>query len=194
MIDLDKLKELYKFSKQISLADAHSLIKLAKMKTFEKNDVLLSEGSSRNEVFFVRKGLIRQYFINEKGEEITFRLIPENYILANSDVILFEQPSRFHYEAYERTKTFTLDYDKLQEVIARNPKLQANRIKFSQRLMMEMHRRIEMFVMHSAEERYLKFLEDYPDVANRVPDKYIANILGITPVSLSRIRARIANQ
>ncbi|MBK8659738.1 MAG: hypothetical protein IPN22_12925 [Bacteroidetes bacterium] len=46
----------------------------------------------------------------------------------------------------------------------------------------------------SPEERYLKFIQKYPDLLNRVPNKYIANVLGITPVSLSRIRKRISTK
>ena len=57
--------------------------------------------------------------------------------------------------------------------------------------MREAHLRIEGFILYTPEERYIKFIEKYPDINNRVPDKYIANVLGITPVSLSRIRARI---
>lgn len=54
--------------------------------------------------------------------------------------------------------------------------------------------RIESFVFLSPEERYKKYVKDYPNVIDRAPDKYIANVLGITPVSLSRIRTRIASK
>ena len=66
--------------------------------------------------------------------------------------------------------------------------------KFFQRIVREAHLRIEGFVLHTPEERYIKFIEKYPDINNRVPDKYIANVLGITPVSLSTIRARITKK
>lgn len=52
----------------------------------------------------------------------------------------------------------------------------------------------ESFILYSAEERYLNFVKNNPDIVNRVPGKYIANVLGITPVSLSRIRKRIAQK
>lgn len=194
MIDLDKIKQLYKFTKQLNLTDAGELIKAANTKTFQKREIILSQGSWNNEILFVRQGLIRQYLINDKGEEITFRFIPENYVMANADVILFQQASRFHFEAMEKTKTFSIDYDLVQKIISNNPKLQSNRVHFAQRMMKEMHRRIELFVLYTPMERYLKFSKEYPEISNRVPDKYIANVLGITAVSLSRIRARIADQ
>ena len=73
-------------------------------KTFEKKELLIEEGSIKTEMFFIREGLVRCYIINEKGDEITFGLIAENQILANADVVLYEQKSRFYYEALEKTK------------------------------------------------------------------------------------------
>ena len=63
-----------------------------------------------------------------------------------------------------------------------------------QKEMKAAYRRIDAFVMLSPEERYLQFVENNPDMINRVHNKYIANMLGITPVSLSRIRKRISRK
>ena len=52
--------------------------------------------------------------------------------------------------------------------------------------------RLEAFVLLTPEERYQELISSNPTLINRVPDKYIANIIGITPVSLSRIRKRLA--
>ena len=72
--------------------------------------------------------------------------------------------------------------------------VEKNRKYILQRLLKESFKRVESFVLLNPEERYLKFIEDNPGLMNRVPNKYIANILGITPVSLSRIRKRIAEK
>lgn len=194
MIDLEKIKQLYRFGKHLSLTDINDLLKAAKSQSFERKELILREGSIQKDVYLVRSGLIRQFIINENGEETTFRFIPENTIMVNVDILLFNQPSRFHFEALEKTKTLSLDYAVADELIRKNPKLQANRIQFAQKLMKEMHRRIELFVLHTPEERYQHFIKEYPHINDRVPDKYIANVLGITPVSLSRIRARIAEK
>jgi len=194
MIDIDKLKQIYKFSKHLKLSDITELINASKSNTFKRKEVILNNGSSNNVIHFVRKGLIRQYMITEKGEEITFRLISENFFLANVDVVLFNQPSRFCFEAFEKTKTLSIDYDRLHEIISRNPKLLDSRVTFAQRMNKAMHRRLEMFTLHSPEERYLIYLNEFPNIVERVPDKYIANVLGITAVSLSRIKARIAKK
>jgi CRP-like cAMP-binding protein len=87
-----------------------------------------------------------------------------------------------------------LDYDVLQDIVSANPKLDANRKYVLQQMLKEALGRIDTFVLMSPEERYLAYVDQNPEIVNRVPDKYIANVLGITPVSLSRIRKRVAKK
>ena len=194
MVDLNRLKQIYKFGKELSLKDIQVLLKAAKNGSFCKKELLINEGSKRNDVFYIKSGLVRCFNINDKGEEITLKLIPEHQVVANVDLILFSQASRYFFEALENTEVFFIDYDVLQDLVARNPKLEANRKYVLQRLLKESMERVESFVLLTPEERYLRFVKDYPGITNRVQDKYIANVLGITPVSLSRIRKRIASK
>jgi CRP-like cAMP-binding protein len=194
MVDIDKLRQIYKFGKELSIEDAGILIKSAKSKSFKKKEIIIEEGTLKKDVYFIRSGLVRAYCINDKGDEITFGLIAENQILTNIDIILFDQPSRFYYECIEDTKTFSIDFDKVQNIIERNPKLERNRKFFARNAMKKMLQRLETFVLMNAEERYEDFIKNNPTLSNRVPDKYLANVLGITPVSLSRIRARIVKR
>ncbi|AEL27580.1 Crp/Fnr family transcriptional regulator [Cyclobacterium marinum] len=194
MVDLNRLKQIYKFGKELSLKDIQVLLKAAKNGSFSKKELLINEGSKRNDVFYIKSGLVRCFNINDKGEEITLKLIPEHQVVANVDLILFSQASRYFYEALENTEVFFIDYDVLQDLVARNPKLEANRKYVLQRLLKESMERVESFVLLTPEERYQRFVKDYPGITNRVQDKYIANVLGITPVSLSRIRKRIASK
>ena len=194
MVDLNRLKQIYKFGKELSLKDIQVLLKASKNGSFSKKELLINEGSKRNDVFYIKSGLVRCFNINGKGEEITLKLIPEHQVFANVDLILFSQASRFFYEALENTEVFFIDYDVLQDLVSRNPKLEANRKYVLQRLLKESMERVESFVLLTPEERYLRFVKDYLGITNRVQDKYIANVLGITPVSLSRIRKRIASK
>ena len=76
------------------------------------------------------------------------------------------------------------------EVLSRE--MEAKRLAMLHKQLYTAKERIESFVLLSPLERYQQFVRKYPSLNNRVPDKYIANVLGITPVSLSRIRKRIA--
>lgn len=194
MIDFEKVKAIYKFGRNVSLSDIQTLLSSGKKKSFAPSEYLIKEGTITKDVFFIRKGLVRSFIIDEKGDEITTALIVENHIVSSVDVILFNQPARYYFQAIEPTDTYHMDYDSVELLMSKNPKLEANRKYLLQNFLKDAFRRIESFVLLSPEERYIDFINTHPDLVNRVPDKYIANVLGITPVSLSRIRKRIAQR
>lgn len=168
------------------------LFRHLRVRSFKRGEIFIQKGMTQKELFFIRKGLTRSYFINEKGDEITFQLFPEHYVMGNVHSLLFNEPSKFVYQALEDTKVYVVDNASFQNVISQNPKfLDLNKMNLSNIPLKQAFQRVESFVLLSPEERYLKYMKDYPSVINRAPDKYIANVLGITPVSLSRIKGRI---
>ncbi len=194
MIDFEKLKTIYQIGKDLEAQDIYSLIKSAKNKTYAPSEYLIEEGTKRRDIFYLKKGLIRSFIVNEKGDEITMGLKWENHVVASPDIILHGQASRFYFQALEHTDVLLMDYDLLQNIISKNPKLEKSRKYIFQRMLKEAQERIESFVLYSPEERYIRYIESNPELINRVPNKYIANVLGITPVSLSRIRKRLATK
>jgi CRP-like cAMP-binding protein len=194
MVNLEKINLLYKIGKGLRLQDIQHLFNLATQKKFEPNEFLIQAGSQRREIFFIKKGLIRSFIINEKGEEITMGLFWENRFVASPEIILNNEPSKYYFQALEETETLLMDYDLAQKIIEDNPKLERSRKFFLQKMLKDASERIESFVLYSPEERYIKYVESKPDIVNRVPNKYLANVLGMTPVSLSRIRKRIASK
>jgi CRP-like cAMP-binding protein len=194
MIDINKIKTFYKLSRALNWSDIQTIVKAAKSKTYKPNEYLFEEGSYNRDIFLIRKGIIRTFKVNKKGEEITTSIRAENQIIANVDHIFFDLPSSNYLQSIETTEVLYMNFDALEEIVKKHPKLVANRKFVLRKLLKESYRRVETFVMLSPEERYLDFIENNNDIANRVPDKYIANVLGITPVSLSRIRKRIAEK
>ena len=194
LLDFNKFKAIYKIGKDLSLSDILIVANAARKKSYDIGECLVKEGDTRKAVFFILKGLIRSYQINNKGEEITTGLFFENDFFCSPFTVFFSEPAQSYYVALERTTVFSMDYEKLDALIAKNPQLEANRKLFYHAGIKEMIKRINSFVLLSPEERYLDFVQKKPELVNRVPDKFIANVLGITPVSLSRIRKRIADK
>jgi CRP-like cAMP-binding protein len=188
MIDFEKIKTVYKLGRNLTISDVQVLLQSAKTKSFLSGEYLIQEGEIKKDVFVIRKGLVRVFKINDKGDEITTMIRWENQLVASPDILLF------YYKTLEPTDVFYMDFDVLQTIVARNPKLEANRKFIFQSLLKDALQRIDSFVLLTPEERYINYVKSNPDILNRVPDKYIANILGITPVSLSRIRKRIASK
>lgn len=178
--------------------DLRSLLGLFRhvtIKSLKKGEILIPEGATSKDVFLIRKGLIRSYSTDDMEDEITFQLYPEYHVISNLHALLFNEPSKFNYQALEYTKVYSIDYNSIIEMTSKNPKLlEINRKFIGRKAMRQAFQRVESFVFLSPEERYKKYVKDYPNVINRAPDKYIANVLGITPVSLSRIRKRIATK
>ena len=159
----------------------------------EKGEILLREGDTQKDVYFIKKGLVRSYVTNDKAEEITFQLYPEYHVFGNVHKIFFDEPSHFTHQSLEPTKVYMVEYDSYFSEALKNPNLiDLYRRYLSKRVMQQAFQRVESFVFLSPEERYHKYVREFPNVINRAPDKYIAHVLGSTPVSLSRIRSRIA--
>ncbi len=171
------------------------LLRHASLKTFQKGELLIEKDSTHMNIFYIRSGLVRSFFINEETDEITFQLFPEYALVVNVQAILFDTPSKFSYEALETTRVYQINFQAFRELATQNAKvLNTNQKLLFQHMLQQVYQRVESFVLLSPEERYLKYMQDYPQVINRAPDKYIAHVLGITPVSLSRIRSRIASK
>ena len=173
----------------------YKLLRNLSSKTFEKGEVIIIEGDKMNNVFYIRLGLVRSYLINDKGEEITFQLFAERQIFGNVHSILFNETSKFTFETLEKTKVYFTDLKTFQDLSTSNSDfLKIDKGIFGRQILKQAFQRIDSFVFLSPEKRYQQYLKDYPHIINRVPDKYIANVLGITPVSLSRIRKRISKK
>lgn len=169
------------------------LLRNVQREKYEKGAILVHEGEREKKIFFIRKGLIRSYKKDENGKELTFQLHPESTIFGNAHALLLDQGSQFYYEALEPSLVYAVNYEKFLKMAEGKPELyQLNQKFVSRRNIITAFQRVESLLFLSPEERYKNFLKERPDMVNRVPDKYIANVLGITPESLSRIRRRMA--
>jgi len=194
MIDIDKLKLEFPFLNELSSSDVFDFLKHVQVQQLKAGEIFVKEGSEKNNLYFITKGLVRSYFVNDKGEEITNRLRYENQLIASYEILFFNQKSRFNFQAIEQTELLIIHFNELRNIIEQNTKLDSGRRYFTMNILSETLAALDDFILLSPEQRYLKFVNNHPILLNRVPLKYIANVLGITPVSLSRIRKRIANK
>jgi CRP-like cAMP-binding protein len=192
MLNPEEISFYLSVFKGLDLKDMYDLFKLAHTQTLAPGEIYIQQQSAYQKLGFIKKGLIRAYYLKESGDEATLMLRWENQFIASHDTIIFGKPSRFIYQALEDTVLMEVDYSKVQSILDNNPKLSATRNSFLLQMLAESMNRVESFVLLSPEERYLQLVHEKPDIVNRVPNKYLATLLGITPVSLSRIRKRIA--
>lgn len=170
------------------------LSNLLKDKTIDKGEILLRAGDICNHSFFVESGLLRSYSIDAQGKEHVIQFAPENWIISDRSSVLFQEPSEFFIDAVEKTNIVMFDnefVDKASEISSKyrefNQKALNNHIRHQQQ-------RINRLLSATAEERYLNFIDLYPNITLRVPQWMIASYLGITPESLSRVRKELSRK
>lgn len=173
-----------------NLAKIISNVPKAQLKKFKKGHILQFEGDLNATTFYVKKGLLRSYIIDSKGKEHIFMFAPENWIIADLEALEFNQPVQLFIDCLEDSEVILFDKNSLfnadlpKEEIVENAQLLYRRIG-------KLQRRVLMLMGSLAVDRYTYFLNTYPDLPNRVPQRMIATYLGITPQALSTIRSEI---
>ncbi len=151
---------------------------------------LVPLGAVSTEFYFINKGLMRFYYERE-GDTFTGFIFQEGLFASSFESLLTQQPSDQVLETLEPCDLLVLPRDRLMELYEKIPVMhQFTRAIVEQRFL-NAQRILSSFILDSPEQRYRKFAEDHPDLLQRVPQHIIASCLGITPVSLSRIRRRI---
>jgi CRP-like cAMP-binding protein len=160
---------------------------------FNKGDILQREGENCSSAFFVKKGLLRSFTIDDKGKEHIFMFAPESWVIADVESQEFNQPAKLFIDCIEESEVIVLDRRLLSRSDLNVDQLK-NNVNLLSRRVAVLQRRVIMLMSTSAKDRYEFFLETYPKIPNRVPQRMIASYLGITPQALSTIRGKITRK
>ncbi|RXK86577.1 Crp/Fnr family transcriptional regulator [Filimonas effusa] len=194
MLDSEKIEFYLRLFKGIDAEHLEKVIDATQQRILEPGVIYIREGENSSRLGYIKEGMIRSYHVNEKGIETTVLLRWEEQIVASYDSILMQKPSRFTYHALEKTTLLEVEYSVIEKLLEDNPVFEKARYHFVLDMLTQSLERIESFILQTPEERYLQLIKDKPDLLQRVPDKHLATLLGITPVSLSRIRKRITQK
>jgi CRP-like cAMP-binding protein len=151
--------------------------------------ILLEEGKVAEKLYLIRKGCLRLFFYND-GKDITFQFFFEGDFVASFDSLYKRTPSLFYLESIEPTELTAIKRDDFYKLINNDLSL---RQLYEEKLIDRFHAYQQLFlsrIKNTPQQRYEELLKEYPNIIQRVPQHYIASYLGITPVSLSRIRNR----
>ncbi len=189
---MENFKTYLQKNAQISDQEFEQLSKNLKTASIEKVFFLLKPGEICSHSFFVEQGLLRAYTIDKAGKEHIVQFASKNWIISDRSSIYFNEPSDFFIDAVEATTFVYLDpafQEQASEVSKNfrqfNDKALHNHIRHLQK-------RINLLLSATAEQRYMNFIQLYPDLTLRVPQWMIASYLGIAPESLSRVRKELA--
>ncbi|MBE7175985.1 MAG: Crp/Fnr family transcriptional regulator [Mucilaginibacter polytrichastri] len=161
--------------------------------SFEKKEAFTEIGQVEKRLGYLARGSVRFYFVRD-GEELTNYFCFSGEMISSYKSFLKQTPCKIAVEMLEPSDVLVLDFGQLQKLYSDPrvaPKLESYQRKMTEELICCYEDRVMSFVTQSAEERYEDLFRDSRQVLNRIPQHYIANYLGVTPVSLSRIRKRI---
>ncbi|EFI71400.1 MULTISPECIES: Crp/Fnr family transcriptional regulator [Segatella] len=155
---------------------------------FAKGDMILKEGDLCDSIYYIEKGLIRQFYF-KNGKEVTEHLGEDHTIVMCIESLFKEEPTRLQVEALEPTLMYGLPKKRLEEEAIHNTNIQMLYRKILEESLIISQVHADLVRFESAQNRYKKMCKLSPQVILRAPLVYIANYLQMTPETLSRVRA-----
>lgn len=193
MIEIhDDFKQvLNSYFTDIDADDLKTIVSFFQPEILKKNDIFLQAGKKSTKLSFIKSGLLRVFSETEK-KEITQWISTPGYFVTDLSSFMTDIPARWDIQALTDTELYTIhkaDYEKLQDKIPQWHILEKN---FIVHCFTTIETRVYSHLSMNAEERYLSFFNENPQLFNQVPLQYIASMLGMTSETFSRIRNKIA--
>ena len=182
------LFQYFKKFNPLSTEAEKSIAAISSLVTIKKSKDLQPIGHTCKTIYFVNKGVARIYYFKD-GIDITESFFFENSIIARVESLFTGKPSRKAIQVLEDAEIIAINASQLFKLYDSFPEIERLFRKIFEVAYVDTVNRIEGMQFHSAEERYKALLSEAPNVLMRVSLKYVASYLGITQVSLSRIRA-----
>ena len=158
--------------------------------SIDAKTVLLREGETPKNVYLVRKGCLRLGF-TAKGKDFTFQFFFENEPVASIESLMKNEPSPFFIESIEPSELYILKKENFERIKSEVPEMKEAMHRLFERRLSHYSKLFLSFIKNTPLERYKELVQNEPRIIQRVPQHYIASYLGITPVSLSRIRKKV---
>ena len=184
---MTRLFEYFKEFNPLSKEAEQAIAEISDIITIKKNKDLQTIGHTCKTIYFITKGVARIYYFKD-GIDITEQFFFENNIIARIESLFTGKPSRKAIQILEDAEIIAINSTQLFKLYDTFPEIERLFRKIFESAYVETVNRIEGIQFHSAEERYNALLNEAPNVLMRVPLKHVASYLGITQVSLSRIR------
>lgn len=166
------------------------IIQNTRIEFFRKGEIIQENNKINRQCYFVIQGLVMASYVKDNGEEVTSWFMRVLDVVISVRSFFTQQPSREVIIALEDTICISLSYELLQKIYGDFTEFNFVGRVLTEKYYIQMEERAYSLRMDDATQRYNKLLTDHPDILQRVPLKYIASYLGITPQSLSRIRRK----
>lgn len=175
----------------LSAADKKLLSETFHVKKLKRKQFLLEAGDIARFTYFVTKGCLRTYFTDKDGEEHVLGFSIEDWWAGDIAGFTKEEPSIFSIDALEDSEVLFTDRSGMEKLYVAIPQLEKYFRIIFQNALAAQFQRINYTNSFTAEERYVAFQKKYPQFDRRIPQKYLASYLGITPEFLSKLKKHL---
>lgn len=185
------MKTLHDYFGQFPFLTTKDLLEIQAIgeeKKYAKGALFIHTGTTQRKLGILLEGLTRAYAINNKGDEVSMKFRKGGEAVACHDSIFYNQPSRQNIEFLEPSTIVVFDYKAIEDLANQNTRVKQLKEYFFEQFVIRLQERLETFLLYSAQERYQWLIDTDPILIQRVQQKHLASYLGITPVSLSRLR------
>lgn len=148
-------------------------------------------GEIQKNIGFVFRGLLRIFYINDAGEEITVAFVKENHHAADYSAFINQNPSKYYIQALESSLLVNVSFNLIQECYSRYKNFEKYGRLIAEKHLTKRQNRIESFLFENAEQRYLNFISYNKEILNRISLTHLSSFLGIKRQTLTRIRKKL---
>lgn len=184
---------IQEFKKHISLTNEEEelITSSFRFKKVRRNQILVQPPDMALYEHFVVSGCLFEYYLDDNGTQHTLKFAPEGWWTTDLRSFLKGQPSIYFIEALEDSEILIVSKEALDRLLEKVPSLNSYFRILYQNAIISLEERLLCMISTKADERYLKFVQKYPQLENRLPQYLIASYLGVTPEFFSRVKSRI---
>lgn len=184
----DVAREIARIYCRLSPAGIEALSEILIPFKYAKGDVILPEGEICRQMYFVERGMVRQYYY-KGGRDVTEHFSYEGRIVICIESFLKQEPSRLIVEALENSRLYGIPYDALNQLADENKEISLMFREILAHALISSQEHADSQRFENAMERYVRLLSTKPEILLRAPMVHIASFLQMTPETLSRVRA-----
>ncbi|MBO9595354.1 MAG: Crp/Fnr family transcriptional regulator [Niabella sp.] len=188
LADIDEFITFLRQFVTLSLEEVKTILLPAiQVRAFNKRDIVTRAGEVEEYMNFIKKGTLRKYYVQDK-DEIIVQISIEGHLISSQESFYTRTPSEYFIDAVEPTTVLSMQYDALEKVFASSHNLERLGRLVTEHTMVLKDKWQFSLIRQTPRERFLSFVDKYPEILQRVPQKYLASYLNIKPETFSRFK------